>query len=484
MKTSLAGLLFVMVLVLARSSDAKPRGVKPSAASDVTHLSVEELIARFQHEPAASIKEDEKANIDTFVAVPSPTGFMVDLLGTPFPRVSPTMRELVRRGVAVIPALLDHLSDGRPTKLSLRGNTADSPYNVSYLGNEYDPRQQDADKVPLGLFRTNESELDHDAEQFKIYPLKVGDLCFAALGQIVNRRLIGWRNWAGVMFGFNSPVHSPALAAAARADWAGLTDDGFRDFLIRDVEWLEKRSLGSEPRNLYALERLLFYYPTDGVALAVKLLDWPLTDTTVAGACWERLIDTDSEAEQDRLLDDFRAQHGQDNYQSLVQAVVRTATQPLDTEIINPVLVPKLQREHENAGKLADRRFTDAERHPTFVESQFDCTKRREAVVAMTLYPSAEIDAAVRRMLKRVFALRPENVPSKEDQRDLVVACAERLLPSSRRKELEKASLAVNRRYWSALAHEKDAPAYTRACDAFLQRMAADPALQPPAGQP
>ncbi len=82
------------------------------------------------------------------------------------------MRELVRRGVAAIPALLDHLSDARPTKLSLKGNIADWPDNIAYVGKEYAPRQLDPDKVSPGSYRVGESDPSHDGERFKIYRFK------------------------------------------------------------------------------------------------------------------------------------------------------------------------------------------------------------------------------------------------------------------------------------------------------------------------
>ena len=318
-------------------------------------------------------------------------------------------------------------------------------------------------------------------ERFRTYRLKVGDLCFAALGQIVNRRLIGLRNFAGFMYGFNSPVRTPALAAAARADWSGLTDDRLRDFLIHDVESLKKPSPDLPPRNFAALERLLFYYPDAGVALAVKLLDRPLIDTAAADTCRGRLAAADAEAEQDRLLAGFRAQHGRDEYQYLAQSVGRAAARPLDLDAGNTrPWALEAKRQQTNAAKIANRCFTEAERNLTFVESQFDCAPRSEAVVTMTLYPCIEIDAAIRRLLQRALALRPEGLLGKEHQRELAVACAKRLLPPARYEALEKASFAVYRRWSSTTDHEENVPAYVRANAAFLQKLAADPALGPP----
>ena len=63
------------------------------------------------------------------------------ILGAPQPQVLPVMRELVRRGVAAMSALLAHLSDDRCTKLVLNKATAQSRLGATWFGNGYEPRE-------------------------------------------------------------------------------------------------------------------------------------------------------------------------------------------------------------------------------------------------------------------------------------------------------------------------------------------------------
>ena len=82
---------------------------------------------------------------------------------------SETVRSLVQPAKA-IPALLDHLSDDRKTKIV-----------IEHAG-------------PFGEFRLTQDKGEKAEEDFgegwargKAYTIRVGDLCYVALGQIVNR---------------------------------------------------------------------------------------------------------------------------------------------------------------------------------------------------------------------------------------------------------------------------------------------------------
>ena len=76
------------------------------------------------------------------------------------------------------------------------------------------------------------------------YTVRVGDLCYVALGQIVNRRyyIVGPDFGNGIAYDgvflleINSPVERPALAAAARADWGHLTAAEFAAQLRNEAE--------------------------------------------------------------------------------------------------------------------------------------------------------------------------------------------------------------------------------------------------------
>src|SRR5262245_55430573 len=88
---------------------------------DYSRASVEQLIDDLVliSTPAPGI--DGGALYSTFIADDSPPKFMVGVLGVPPPTIAPQMRELVRRGVSALPALIRHLTDNRPTKLTVGG---------------------------------------------------------------------------------------------------------------------------------------------------------------------------------------------------------------------------------------------------------------------------------------------------------------------------------------------------------------------------
>ncbi len=202
------------------------------------------------------------------------------------------MTEIVRRGVRLVPALLDHLSDRRPTRLNidpqaLRLDSTSGPFTDAY-----DSRFREGHLAPAGVnsWGTNAPRGNWP------YVAKVGDLCFVALGQIVNRRLYlagpdfhnGLRHSGGLVLEINSPVECPALAEAARADWGGISSDDFAAQLEHDSRVEDRHSsAGSRtpadwiPKidRAGALTRLLFYYPGEGSRVAESLLRRSLVDS-------------------------------------------------------------------------------------------------------------------------------------------------------------------------------------------------------------
>lgn len=191
---------------------------------------------------------------------------------------SPVMTELVARGLKSLPLLLKHLSDARPTQCTRvvrfmfggPGGFAD----------KYDSRYRDPERQPKTVNQVTEKTFM--AFQTEHYVLRVGDLCYYAVGQIVNRRLnpidsgMGLNNRALTI---NSPVESWALSLAAFTEWQGLTAAEHEASLLadsRDDAHPRPRMLG-EP----GLKRLLFYYPEAGEREAERRLDVPLSDSNL-----------------------------------------------------------------------------------------------------------------------------------------------------------------------------------------------------------
>jgi hypothetical protein len=193
------------------------------------------------------------------------SGFILDgveynggVLGAPAASTPPATLELVRRGVAALPDLIAHLTDKRPTKLVVGGEF----YMFQYFSTEYDPRERRHRNLLCG---GGCEERPFDGT----YTVRVGDICYFLVGQIVGRYLTAVRYQPSAGLVVNSPLESPELVAAIHHDWAAVSADSFREFLLADIEGA---------RNLIragpALARLRFYYPDSYRGLTGVSADW------------------------------------------------------------------------------------------------------------------------------------------------------------------------------------------------------------------
>ncbi len=222
--------------------------------------------------PGISRAQELDALIDELTGVGSPTpgvdgmawysAFLADgaapkfqggVLGTPTPAVPPQMRELVRRGLAALPVLIRHLGDNRPTKLVVGGLLPEGGfYMFQYFSDEYDPRVRAADpRKP----RSGASDRVFVGSFSGRYTVKVGDLCYVLVGQIVNRRLVAVRYQPSSGLVINSPLEAPDLIDRVEKDWSGLEAQGHKASLLADIQD------DDAPRSRAALIRLRFYYP-------------------------------------------------------------------------------------------------------------------------------------------------------------------------------------------------------------------------------
>jgi hypothetical protein len=186
------------------------------------------------------------------------------------------MRELVRRGPLALPELIKHLDDRRPTKFEV-GNkdSASSSHQVgvdtfmfSYFSDEYDPRLRMllSDKATGG--RPWPMERNFQGR----YTVKVGDVCFVIIGQIVNRRLLSVRYQPSGGLVINSPIEVPKLAEKVRNDWGQGNVDRLKLSLLEDIH--AKYFPQSNDYEFYrtwtiysALQRLRLYFPDTYKAL-------------------------------------------------------------------------------------------------------------------------------------------------------------------------------------------------------------------------
>jgi hypothetical protein len=172
------------------------------------------------------------------------------------------VQKIMWLGPAVLPALINHLGDRRPTKLAV----GQGAFLQRFFGDEYDPRH-----LIWVEYRCQDDPLCSGSARRITgpYTVRVGDICFALIGQIVNRNLNAVRYQpTGLMF-VNSPIESPALSKRVRADWAGIDGEGLKKSLLADLH-LAKLD-GSSDAKTYsgllnsvhsgALRRLRYFYP-------------------------------------------------------------------------------------------------------------------------------------------------------------------------------------------------------------------------------
>lgn len=194
---------------------------------------------------------------------------------TPEPTERP-LKMLTRMGARALPQLLKHLSDARPTAMHVK-KTA---WSKVRFGSFYSARVP-ANSEPEELQRSD----PRSEELVDEYTVTVGDLCYELVGQIVNRRLEVLSPVVAMSHQtVNSPTHTPALAAACRKDWAGVTAEEHEASLLLDLkEWNNQELMVP---HIGAISRLVLYYPATGLANARRMFASPF----VPGSLRDRLI--------------------------------------------------------------------------------------------------------------------------------------------------------------------------------------------------
>ena len=135
--------------------------------------------------------------------------------------------ELAKRGPEAIPVLLAKLDDATPTGLTVHRLMSMS------LGMEVEVNTENEDEVHRLRSVLREAPPSEIADDLRTrrssffggpskHVVTVGDVCFAILGQITNRRYEAVRAQPTACVVVNSPTAEPRLARAVRALWAGV----------------------------------------------------------------------------------------------------------------------------------------------------------------------------------------------------------------------------------------------------------------------
>jgi hypothetical protein len=245
----------------------------PDVGSDYSRKSVPELIDDLTQIDSQSPGINSAAIYEGFIADNSPGSFGGGVLGVAPPKVPPQMSELVRRGPAALPELIKHLDDKRPTKLEVGNKPSGSQVGVDafmfmYFSDEYDSR------VPHWF---DEVELKRGPQPIEKdfsgrYTVKVADVCYVLIGQIVSRRLLSVRYQPSGGLVVNSPIEAPVLAEKVKNDWGDGDAETLRQSLLKDIHATNhpKRISKAENTDRFvnpALQRLRLYFPDMYAAL-------------------------------------------------------------------------------------------------------------------------------------------------------------------------------------------------------------------------
>ncbi len=142
------------------------------------------------------------------------------------------MAELIRRGGKALPELADRVTDKRETEFLFSGE---------------------------------------DIDGLRAYRLGVGDLCFEAIGKIVDQPMKavsftgGKVRWRVV----KSPIDTPELAKTVQKDWGKVSEGDYQRYLIERSSKFAKWT---------AWHKLRFYYPESAKHVAIRLLRRPIYD--------------------------------------------------------------------------------------------------------------------------------------------------------------------------------------------------------------
>jgi hypothetical protein len=367
-------------------------------------LPTEELITKLTEESNQGIGSHTTAWASGFLAIDDEPRFSGGMLGSAKPVASPVMRELVRRGLAGLPLLINHLTDSRPTKL-----TVGDGFTGKWFADEYDAR--DSTSTKFANLNTRR-RID-----FENYTLRVGDLCYVAVGQIVNRELNAVRYQPSQCLVVNSPVEFPALAAAVKRDWGTLTAQDHQLSLEQD---------SMHPHSSFApgagLKRLAFYYPEAGERWMLRILKRPFYNRRAAFNFFEKTLAGSKSSEWDQWMSRFRAKYGETEILGVLHWTLNVYRFP------ESQMTDERRKKKETAAQVLGRFFPNIDPlKPPFINgvSTLDQWSLLEDLAAIE---SKAVKDAVLTILQNVVAQPPEDdLNDRFYQCALAYSCAKRL---------------------------------------------------------
>jgi ankyrin repeat protein len=221
---------------------------------------------------------------------------------------SETLRLLVKQGAPALPQLLAHLDDKRPTALRA-GPGGQLLFNDEIDRNE---RTDKSAKKPAEKKDGGEGSGDDLS-----HTVTVGDLCFVAIGQIVNRRFDAVRYQPTAFIIVSSPTRTPALREQVKDAWGSLTPKLLQESLVADF-----LKPDSGERRIGACKRLAYYYPETLESLALKFLARPTYSTRDVWAFVRDALYAEADPKKCRaLFDAYIVKHGETSRDGILLAL-------------------------------------------------------------------------------------------------------------------------------------------------------------------
>ncbi|HEX4123434.1 MAG TPA: hypothetical protein VHY37_01820, partial [Tepidisphaeraceae bacterium] len=185
------------------------------------------------------------------------------------------LKELIALGPDALPFLLDALDDQTPTKLVIghTGGLGAMWFSNELWLNPVNPSEQ-------AVFRQRGAKPPKETDVHS-YTVKIGDVCFAAVGQIVGREYSAVRYQPTACIVINSTAHDPAFCAEIRSIWKSndprqkLFDSLCADYATQGIFNGTSLDGWDEGNNFEcgAAMRLLFYFPKESTAMLADRLN-------------------------------------------------------------------------------------------------------------------------------------------------------------------------------------------------------------------
>ena len=243
---------------------------------------IEDLISRLAEIDGPDAGISPSMTGSTFAPVLGSERFSMGLLSPQDRKTSAALLELVQIGPKALPLLLKHLDDATPTKY---GISVKGPFPSLMHGRELDVSEANPVEMEARKALRSEPPLlpgrPQTGPRLDAYQVRVGDVCFTIIGQIVSRGCLAVRYQPTAIIIINSPVDDPALARAVRAIWstdaprAKVMHSLLQGYCTR-AEYDEIRSRGFHISTFIqsdAAIRMLYYFPSETAELVASRLN-------------------------------------------------------------------------------------------------------------------------------------------------------------------------------------------------------------------